>query len=217
MTPEAAIQMGKDAIYTVLLVAGPMLGAGLVIGLTGELLLGLLIGLVVVIVFVGMQMGGTLVAQESGLAMGRIADPNTGASSTVLSAFYVQLVGVVYLIVGGHRALLAACVDSFETVPLLGDVGLASIGVDMLVAALGVGGALAVRVAAPAVLTLFLVNLALGFISRTMPQLNITTLGFSFKALVGFVIMAISLPSAIAAFTDTLELSFDWLHQLIGG
>jgi len=38
MTPEAAIQLGKDAIFTVLLVASPMLGAGLAIGLTISIL-----------------------------------------------------------------------------------------------------------------------------------------------------------------------------------
>ena len=190
---------------------------GLAIALGGELLLGSLVGLVVAICFVGVQMGGTLIAQESGLAFGRIADPSTGESMAVLSAVYVQLTGVVYLIVGGHRAVLAVCLDTFETIPLLGETGLAKAGAEMLVDALTVGGMVAIRVAAPAVLTLFLVNMALGFISRTVPQLNIVTIGFSLKALIGFVIMAISLPSAMMAFTDALELSLGWLSQLTGG
>jgi len=38
MTPEAAVQFGKDALYTVLLVAGPMLGAGLAVGLVVSIL-----------------------------------------------------------------------------------------------------------------------------------------------------------------------------------
>ena len=189
---------------------------GLAIALGGEMLLGMLVGLVVAICFVGVQMGGTLVAQESGLAFGQIADPSTGEQMAVLSAVYVQLTGVVYLIVGGHRALLSVCLDTFETIPLLGETGLAQAGADMLVDALTVGGAVAIRVAAPAVLTLFLVNMALGFISRTVPQLNIVTIGFSLKALIGFVIMAISLPSAMMAFTDALELSLGWLSQLTG-
>ena len=189
---------------------------GLIIAMVGEILLGALIGLVIAICFVGVQMGGTMIAQESGLAFGQIADPSTGESLSVLSAFYMQLIAVVYLIVGGHRVLLAVCLDTFDSIPLLGDVGLAKAGVELLVAALTLGGVVTIRVAAPVVLTLFLVNLALGFISRTVPQLNIATIGFSLKALVGFVIMAVALPSALAAFTDALELSFDWLRQLTG-
>ena len=188
---------------------------GLALAMASEMLLGMLVGLVVAICFVGVQMGGMLIAQESGLAFGQIADPSTGEQVAVLSAVYVQLTGVVYLIVGGHRALLAVCLDTFESIPLLGETGLARAGADMLVDALTVGSAVAIRVAAPAVLTLFLVNMALGFISRTVPQLNIVTIGFSLKALIGFLIMAISLPSAMTAFTDAVEMSLGWLGQLM--
>lgn len=38
MTPDAAAQLGKDTIYVVLLVSGPMLAAGLVIGLAVSIL-----------------------------------------------------------------------------------------------------------------------------------------------------------------------------------
>lgn len=189
---------------------------GLALALAGEAAVGMLIGLVVAICFVGLQLGGTLIAQESGLAIGQIADPNTGVNLALLGSFYAQLAGVVYLVIGGHRALLAACLDTFDTIPLLGAAGLARAGTDLLVEALTVSGAVAVRVAAPAVLTLFLVNVAMGFIARTVPQLNIITIGFSLKALIGFVIMAIALPSAFAAFTDALEVSFDWLTRLSG-
>jgi flagellar biosynthetic protein FliR len=189
---------------------------GLVIAMGEEVLLGGMIGLVVAIVFAGVQMGAELVAQESGLSFGQMVDPSTNQILSVLSSFYTQLAGVVYLIVGGHRVLLAACLDTFRTVPLAGYPGVASIGTGMLVEVLAAGTTLAIRVAAPALLTLFLVNMALGFISRTVPQIDIATMGFSLKALIGFVVMAIAIPSALGAFTDTLELSLGWLAQLVG-
>lgn len=190
---------------------------GLVLALAGEVLIGALIGLVAAIALVGVQMGGMLVALESGLAFGQVADPTTGQTSSVLSTFYVQVLAVVYLIVGGHRALVAACLDTFDTVPLLGAGGLTSFGADLLVETLTVGGIVAIRVAAPAVLSLFLVNAALGFLSRTVPQLNIATVGFAVKGLIGFMVMAIALPSALAAFLDGLELSMNCLRGVLGG
>ncbi|MGD8454333.1 MAG: flagellar biosynthetic protein FliR [Phycisphaerae bacterium] len=199
--------------------AGPLPDTvlGLVLALAGEVLIGALIGLVAAIALVGVQMGGMLIALESGLAFGQVADPTTNETSSVLSTFYVQVLAVVYLIVGGHRALVAACLDTFETVPLLAVGGLTGLGTDLLVDTLTVGGIVAIRVAAPAVLSLFLVNAALGFLSRTVPQLNIATVGFALKGLIGFVIMAIALPSALAAFLDGLQLSLGCLHAMLGG
>ncbi|MBU0639916.1 MAG: flagellar biosynthetic protein FliR [Planctomycetes bacterium] len=189
---------------------------GIALAMASELLLGALIGLVMALCFVGLQMGGTLIAQESGLAFGQIADPSTGDQQTVLASLYVQLAGAIYLIVGGHRALLGACLDTFYSIPLLEVGGQMELCVTLLVEVLTVGGQVAVRVAAPAVVTLFMVNIALGFISRTVPQLNITTVGFSIKGLISFLIIAISLPSAVAAFTDALACAIGWLGELAG-
>jgi flagellar biosynthetic protein FliR len=134
--------------------AAPDTVGGLALALGGELLVGSLMGLVIATCFVGLQMGGTLVAQNSGLAMGRVADPDSGEDMAILGSLYVQVASVVYLVIGGHRALLAACLDTFEAVPLLGAGGLAKFGADLLLAALAAGRVLAIHVAAPAVLTL---------------------------------------------------------------
>jgi len=130
--------------------------------------------------------------------------------------FYLQMAVVVYLIVGGHRALIGACLDTFRTLPLLGNRGLVPVDLEVLLQALALGTELALRVAAPALLALCLVNVALGFVSRTMPQLNIIAVGFSLKSLVGFAIMAVALPSATDAFVAAIEKTFGWLNELVG-
>ena len=76
------------------------------------------------------------------------------------------------------------------------------------------GMTVAIRVAAPAVITLLLITVALGFISRTVPQLNIATVGFSLKSLIAFVIMAVSLPTAMEIFTDQLVNVVGLIEQL---
>lgn len=210
--------LGLAALVTPLVTVpaqGPTTLGSLALALGCELLLGGVIGLAGAMIFIGLQMGGQLIAQESGLAFGQIADPNTGVNQAVLGAFYMQLAAVIYMIVGGHRELLLACLDTFHSIPLLAVGDRFLVGAEFLVDAMQLGGELAVRIAAPAVLTLFLVNVAMGFISRTVPQLNITTLGFTFKALIGFLIMAVSLPSAMNAFLEGLEAIFGWLRQLL--
>jgi flagellar biosynthetic protein FliR len=187
---------------------------GLVLGMAQEAALGLLMGLVMALCFLGMQVGSTLVAQESGLAIGQLLDPSFDEEQTVLSTFYVQLAVAIYLIIGGHRVLLSTFLDTFEAVPLLRANELAQTGTGLLLRGLTVGAMGAVRVAAPALVTLFLVNVAMGFIARTVPQLNVITVGFSLKTLLGFAIVAATLPSAVSAFIDAVDLAAGWLKEL---
>lgn len=204
---RALIVIGLAAIASplVYLESPPDSLAGLVLGAGGELLLGVLIGLIVRTLFVGLELAGQLVAQESGLAFGQIADPNSGDDQSVLSAMYVQLAGVVFLVVGGHRIVLAAVLDTFSRIPLLDQPPWELAGMEPLVEMFTVAGGLAIRIGAPALITLFLVNVSLGFIARTVPQLNVTMVGFSIKGLVAFVVMALSLPAAMSVFIDAID------------
>ncbi len=197
--------------------AAPDTPLAIVFAMGAEVLLGGMIGMVSVACFLGLQWGGQMVAQESGLAFGQIANPETNLQDTIVSIFYLQLAVAVFLILGGHRALVSVCLDTFETIPLLGDRHAALLGTDFLFKTMSIGGHVAFRVAAPAMLALFLVNLAMGFVSRTMPQLNILAIGFSLKAMVAFLLMAVSLPSAADAFISSLERAHLWLNQLING
>ncbi len=188
----------------------------LALAMGAELLLGLLLGLLTAVCFLGLQIGGLLIAQESGLAFGQIVDPSTEDEETIMGVFYLQFAVVVYLLVGGHRALVSACLDTFETIPLLTCRPAAVVNVDVLCQALALSGQVALRVAGPTLLALLLVNIALGFVSRTMPQLNVLAVGFSLKGLLVFALMAASLPSAAAALLSTLDVVFVWVNQWIG-
>jgi len=72
----------------------------------------------------------------------------------------------------------------------------------------------ALRVAAPTLLVLFLANVALAFVSRTMPQLNILAVGFPLKGLLALLLMAVSLPTATDAFLSGLQQVYVWISDL---
>ncbi len=210
--------LGLAALLTPLVpwpAGAPDTPLGLALAVGGELLLGGVIGLVSVACFAGLQMGGLLIAQQSGLAFGQVVDPTTEEEESVVGVFYLQLALVLYLIIGGHRALVAACLDTFQTVPLLSKWDTVQPAVEVLLRALTLSVQVAFRVAGPALLTLLLVDLALGFISRTMPQLNVLAVGFSIKGLLAFAAMAISLPAAMDAFVNTVEHLNQWVSALL--
>jgi len=216
---RALLIIGLAALITPLVPVPPDLPdspTAVAVAALGELLLGVLLGLAGMLCFYGLQLAGLLLAQESGLAYGQVLDPTTEEEDTVLGAFYLQLGLVLFLVLGGHRVLVSVCLDTFRTLPLLAATPATTHGVELLVEGLTLGSHLALRVAAPALLALFLVNVALGFISRTMPQLNVLAVGFSLKSLVTLLIMAAALPAGVAAFVDATAAVYNWLGALTG-
>jgi flagellar biosynthetic protein FliR len=189
--------------------------AGLAVGMAGELILGAIIGLVAAILFVGLQLGGQIIAQEAGLMFGQIADPDTGEQVSIISNLYLQLGTVLFMVIGGHRELLLICLDTFRTIPLLEGSPRIEEGAALVIEALTLGFVLAVRIAAPTLIALFLINLVLGFISRTVPQLNVMIFGFTVKGMVSFIIMAIALPAVAIGLIELIDTIFAGLREML--
>jgi len=53
------------------------------------------------------------------------------------------------------------------------------------------------RIAAPIVFTILLTDVALGAISKAMPQINVFMVGMPLKILVGLVIMIVTMPTML--------------------
>ncbi len=188
---------------------------GMALAIGGEIMLGAILGSVSTALFVALQMGGMLIAQDSGLNYGQIVDPTAGEDLTVLSMLYTQLGMAVFLSVGGERIVIAAVLDSVQALPLPVSGQVAFLGADVLLDALAASTALALRFAAPAILSLTLVNALLGFLSRAMPQLNVLTVGFALKALLAYVLIAVALPSTISVFSAGVDELAEITHKIL--
>lgn len=213
---RALLAIGLAALVTPLMAEPhmPQNLAGLAVALLAEAVLGALIGLVLQTVFVALQLAGQLIAQEAGLAFSEMVDPSLGMEETLVGVFYSQLCMAVFLVVGGHRELFRGALRTFQSIPLLSAdwsrLSDATVVLDGLSAAIETG----VRIAAPVLLALLITNVALGFISRTVPQLNILTLGFAVKGLLAFAVMTAALPMSIDVFLATLAKATHWIESL---
>ena len=168
----------------------PTTPGGTTVALAGELAFGLAIGMVLSFVFIAAQWAGELVGQQIGFNIAETFDPQFGASSTIIGDLYYMLTLVVFLEVGGHRQIVAGLRDSVDSLPLL------SVGVDRAVfdtvrGAFTASTVLAARLAAPVLVTMLVVDLTLGFLGKTMPQLNVMAAGLSVKAMVGIAVLAL--------------------------
>src|SRR4029079_19192300 len=107
---------------------------------------------------------------------------------------YFMLTMVVFLSprVAGHRALIMGVRNSFEVVPLL-SAGMSRSLLDTLVGIFQSSAALAIQLAAPMLMTMLIVDLALGCIGKAMPQMNVMAMGLSIRAVLGVVVWVLGL------------------------
>src|SRR5688572_1576074 len=78
----------------------------LAVAIGGEMGFGLAMGMVLSLVFVAAQWAGEMIGQQMGLNLGEVFDPQFGSSGSVLGDLYFMLTLVIFLSVGGHRAML---------------------------------------------------------------------------------------------------------------
>lgn len=177
----------------------------------GELVLGLLLGTGVMTVLSGLQMAGQLIDQQSGLGLGEIFNPDLGGSVSLTGQTLFWLGTVVFLFLspwGGHLAMIRILAETFETMPV-GEAVLTSTTGELLNGLVQQSLLLGLRVAAPVMVMMSLIDLTLGFLNHTVPQINIQAVGFTLRALLGLLLVAVTLSgatdSAAATLADALE------------
>jgi flagellar biosynthesis protein FliR len=178
------------------------LSSVLVSGVT-EFMIGAAIGLSLMLVMVCSQVAGTMVSQQAGLAMSQVANPLDNVQTTAVAQVYTAVLTLVFLIIGGHRAAISALLDTYKVIPLFSfqmDDSIVLLMIELLTAAFIMG----VRIAGPVIIALFLTETAVGFVSRTVPQLNIMTIGFGIRLMVTFAVAAVSFEASQGLFVETI-------------
>jgi len=181
-----------------------LLGAVLV----REVLIGLGVGLVASFAFRAAEAAGRLVDTLRGASMAEVLVPTSDERASPVGALYVLLATLVFLELGGVPRLLEAMLASYDAVPLAGGLTAASLRAAALVVVTASAKLLevALALAAPVVVALWLTDLALGMIARVAPQVPVYFVGLPAKGLlaVGVVLVGLgALDHALAADAGT--------------
>ena len=166
----------------------------------GEALLGLLLDILVRLLFSAAQSAGSIMGFSMGFSLMNSIDPMTGASESGLGHLMSQVATMLFLCLNGHLFLLSAMAQSFEMVPPGGLLVNAAVG-EHLIAFTGQMFVMAIKIAAPILASIFLVDLALALVARAAPQMNVLFIGFPLKVSVGFLFMTM----VFAAMTIVIE------------
>ncbi len=180
--------------------------------LVQEFIIGISIGFSMRLVFVAIELAGHLIGMSMGLGFASFYDPQTEGQTTAVSQFLVLLCMLVFLSLDGHLMFVTVMAHSFTVMP----IGLEGQSIDaMKIATWGEtifsSGLL---IALPVVTALLITNMALGILTKTAPQLNLFGIGFPITISIGFIVLAVSLPTIIKPLEKMIEVGSSHMLQV---
>ncbi len=158
-----------------------------------ELLVGVVIGLTGAVLVQGVALAGEVLSLQMGLSLAPALAPIPDLPVSAMGQLTTWIGLLVYLSTGGHLMLLRGLADSLKVLPPGAPIDLHA-GAASAVTLAGGLFRCALRAAAPVMVTLLLVNLALAILSRAVPQLNAMMVSLPVTFGVGLVMLGVALP-----------------------
>jgi flagellar biosynthetic protein FliR len=181
-----------------------------------ELFIGIILGLIMGIPMMAIQMGGYMMGYQMGLALAESFNPELDTNSSVVGQLLFYLSIFIYIGIGGFEIVFVILADSFHTIGS-GTFAIADTPLNLLLDVINSGFELALRVASPILGVITMLLVAMGFIMKTMPQINIMSIGFSIQIITGLTVLMliIGIIGTVAGdeVIHVLNLVLEWVHS----
>ncbi|UOF00934.1 flagellar biosynthetic protein FliR [Bdellovibrio reynosensis] len=182
-----------------------------------EMIIGLSLGFLTRLFFFVVTMTGDLVSMSVGLSASQLYNPMLGSHGNTIDQFYSTVGTLVFLAINGHHMLISAIAQSYDIVPV------ASLSLNLTafadVALYGqTAMIMAIKMCAPVLVTILLVNLAMGILGRAVPQINVLVTSMPVTILLGMTVVFLCLPLLVLEMNGLVEITagklFDVMKQL---
>ena len=174
--------------------------------ITNEVIYGFGLGLIVMLLFSAVKVGGRIIERQMGFAMADTLDPLSGETAEALSILIEMIFILLFLAANGHHLLLLVISKSYEAfpagqVPELAQLleGVVKTGTTMLIAGL--------RLAGPMLAAFLLLLAVLAVFARIMPEMNILFISMPLRVGLGLLMVGMFFPfinEYIGEFSDLM-------------
>ncbi|MBR4975833.1 MAG: flagellar biosynthetic protein FliR [Thermoguttaceae bacterium] len=182
---------------------GGALRFGLALGV--EVLFGAALGLALRCLFSGVSLAGETIARVGGISVAGTFDPTTGEEIAPISRFLFWLALVVFATAGGFELFIEGLLTGFANVEPGGSAS-ASALIGDFAQVLTLSFSLAIKLAAPVLSATAAVYLAVGFLGRLLPQLNLFAVGFNVASLLTLSVLFLSIGAFCSIFQTEIVL-----------
>jgi flagellar biosynthesis protein FliR len=172
--------------------------------LTGELVVGLALGFLVMLAFSAVQSAGAMIDLFGGFSLAQGFDPMSQVNGAQFSKLFHLLALALLFVTDGYQLVLGGLFRSFGAIPVGAGLDMPATG-ELMLGGLGQMFLAALQIAAPLIVVLFLADAGLGLLTRVAPALNAFALGFPLKILLTIVFAGVvvsALPGIVEALTD---------------
>lgn len=171
-----------------------------------ELVIGLSLGFLTRLFFFVVTMTGDLVSVSVGLSASQLFNPMMGTNGNTLDQFYSTIGTLVFLAINGHHMLLNGIAQSYELIPVSSmalNIGpfaeMAVFGQSVMI--------MAIKMCAPVLITVLLVNLAMGILGRAVPQINVLVTSMPVTIMLGMMVVFLCLPLMVLEMNGLVEIT----------
>ncbi len=182
--------------------------------IAAEMAIGLGIGLVAAVIVQAVSLAGEVMSTQMGLSIAPSYSPIPELQVSGIGPLTSMLALLLYFSIGGHLTLLRGLADSLQALPPGGGIVFGA-GEKVSTELAGRLFSCAISAAAPVMVALLLTNVALGILSRAVPQLNAMSVSFPLSIGVGLLMFSVSLPIVASVITGWLQDMPDGVHGLI--
>jgi flagellar biosynthetic protein FliR len=176
--------------------------AHFILAVGGELLVGLVIGYVTTMFFSIVFTAGQTIDTQIGFGMVQIYDVQSNAQIPVAGSLLNLVLLLSFLLANGHLVLISLLFDTFEYIPVGNVQFRPELGWLMLKGFVQTF-ILSLNVALPIIASGLVMEVGLGIVVRTSPQMNIFAIGLPMKVLLGLVMLSVVVP-VFAVFTKAI-------------
>lgn len=185
-----------------------------------ELMVGLIIGFISYAFFATFYVMGQIIDMKIGFGMVNVMDPQHRVQVPIMGNFYYILAFLILLSIDGHHIIINALIDSYKFIPI-GSFVFSQNVVDLLINIISEVFIIGFKLSAPVVAIIFLTDILLGMLARTIPQMNVFVVGMPLKILVGLLLITVSIPIfhsiTTGIFNRTAEEIYNFLRLFVKG
>lgn len=194
----APVRIGLSLLLAVLMapLVPPMaftstIGLGVLVA--REMAIGLIMAMAVRAVIAGAELGGHLAGNQLMLSYGSVIDPQGGVRNNLVATLYGNLTLLTFLAINGHHAMLRALMQSYVVLPI-GSGGVAPSLASSVTQLLGIVFVLGLRLAAPIIVVMLVLEVGMALMARVAPSLNLMAVAPPVRVMVGLLAVAAMIP-----------------------
>ncbi|WP_207642571.1 flagellar biosynthetic protein FliR [Inediibacterium massiliense] len=179
-----------------------------------ELVTGLMIGFICYLFFSSIYLVGSIIDMQIGFSMAEVMNPQDDTQVPLMGNLFYIMAILIFLSINGHHTLIYALKYSFTSVPLNSLVIHESM-IEKIIEIMRSTFVIAFKMSAPILVTIFISNVVLGVLARTMPQMNVFIVGMPMKIFIGLIMILLMLPLYVGFFENIFAHMFESLYSFL--